>query len=107
VTAALRFVGPFNFQVVRTKGQGDDVLIEINPRYSGGAPLSIEAGWDAPLWCVDLFEGKEPRPARKLRDGLHMLRYHTACYLEAGDIGFFRPTSKDSSGKLLDESVDR
>ena len=37
-------VGPITVQLIRQKITGDDYFIEINPRFGGGAPLSIKAG---------------------------------------------------------------
>ena len=36
--------GPMTVQLIRDKLTGDDYYIEINPRYGGGAPLSMKAG---------------------------------------------------------------
>ena len=44
--------GPITVQLIRDERTGEDWFIEINPRYGGGAPLSIKAGADSPaaLW---------------------------------------------------------
>lgn len=49
---------------------------EINPRFGGGAPLSIQAGADFPKWILQELTGKRPqiRPDG-FTDGLTMLRY--------------------------------
>ena len=39
--------GPITVQLIRQKETGDDYYIEINPRYGGGAPLSMKAGADS------------------------------------------------------------
>ena len=36
--------GPMTVQLIRQKTTGDDYFIEINPRFGGGAPLSMKAG---------------------------------------------------------------
>jgi HAD superfamily hydrolase (TIGR01549 family) len=36
--------GPITVQLIRQNSTGDDYYIEINPRYGGGAPLSMKAG---------------------------------------------------------------
>ena len=36
--------GPMTVQLIRDKNSGDDYYIEINPRYGGGAPLSMKSG---------------------------------------------------------------
>lgn len=39
--------GPITIQLIREKNTDKDYYIEINPRYGGGAPLSIKAGADS------------------------------------------------------------
>lgn len=67
--------GPVNIQV---KGE-DSQLIEINPRFGGGAPVSIHAGWNAPYWIFkeyfvglslanELFEPRHVESLRSLRE---------------------------------------
>ena len=41
---AFKPCGPMTVQLIRDKTTGDDYFIEINPRYGGGAPLSMKAG---------------------------------------------------------------
>lgn len=36
--------GPLTVQLIRDERTGDDYFIEINPRFGGGAPLSMKAG---------------------------------------------------------------
>ena len=37
-------------------------MVEINPRFGGGAPLSIEAGADTPKWVVQMGTGDRGTP---------------------------------------------
>jgi len=64
---------------------GDDKIkfIEINPRFGGGAPLSIKAGADFPKWILQELTGKKPtiRP-NTFKDNLTMLRYDSEVWLE-------------------------
>lgn len=39
--------GPITIQLIRENGTGKDYYIEINPRFGGGAPLSMKAGADS------------------------------------------------------------
>ena len=39
--------GPMTVQLIRQNSTGDDYYIEINPRFGGGAPLSMKAGADS------------------------------------------------------------
>jgi carbamoyl-phosphate synthase large subunit len=57
-------------------------FIEINPRFGGGAPLSIKAGADFPKWILQELTGRKPsiRPD-SIKDGLIMLRYDSEVWL--------------------------
>lgn len=39
--------GPITVQMIRENSSSDDYFIEINPRFGGGAPLSMKAGADS------------------------------------------------------------
>jgi carbamoyl-phosphate synthase large subunit len=63
---------------------GEIILIEINPRFGGGYPLSYRAGADFPLWLFQLYAGKNPQMAiDEWEDGLSMLRYDDAIFVKA------------------------
>lgn len=49
--------GPMTVQLIRQNKTGDDYYIEINPRYGGGAPLSIKAGADSAIAVLRLLCG--------------------------------------------------
>ncbi|MBN1795129.1 MAG: ATP-grasp domain-containing protein [Sedimentisphaerales bacterium] len=56
--------------------RGKTKFIEINPRFGGGAPLSIKAGADFPKWLLQELTGQKPSIRFDgFRDGLMMLRY--------------------------------
>ncbi|OPZ97589.1 MAG: carbamoyl phosphate synthase-like protein [Planctomycetes bacterium ADurb.Bin412] len=58
-------------------------FIEINPRFGGGAPLSIQAGADFPYWILQFLTGHKPRISfDKWRDKLVMLRYDGAIWYQ-------------------------
>jgi len=59
-------------------------FIEINPRFGGGAPLSIKAGADFPKWILQELTGGKPniRPD-SFKDNLVMLRYDSEVWLGA------------------------
>jgi carbamoyl-phosphate synthase large subunit len=51
-------------------------VIEINPRFGGGAPLAIKAGADFPRWILGMTAGRKPVIGFDcFQDGLMMLRY--------------------------------
>ncbi len=57
-------------------------FIEINPRFGGGAPLSIKAGANFPKWILQLLAGKKPRiKFDGFKNDLVMLRYDDEVWL--------------------------
>ena len=50
--------GAITIQLIRDDLTGDDYYIEINPRYGGGAPLSIKAGADSAVAMLRLLKGE-------------------------------------------------
>ena len=74
--------GVITLQLFLTKG--DKVrFIEVNPRFGGGAPLSIKAGANFPKWILQELGGKNPRiKFDGFKDGLTMLRYDAEVWVE-------------------------
>ena len=63
-------------------------MFEINPRFSGGIPLTIEAGADFPKMLIQLALGERLEPMiGQFRDGLWMSNYESTLY--------FRPDNLD------------
>lgn len=63
-------------------GEGDIKFIEINPRFGGGFPLSIQAGADFPRWIIEMMLGnKRPIAVDDWQDGVVMLRYDDAVFM--------------------------
>ena len=50
--------GPMTVQLIRDKVTGDDYYIEINPRFGGGAPLSMKAGARSAESVLRLISGE-------------------------------------------------
>ncbi len=75
--------GVFCCQCRRVPG-GPPRFFEINPRFGGGAPLSVAAGADLPLYLLEEVLGR-PVSARpgEFTDGLLMLRYDDAVFVDA------------------------
>lgn len=91
--AALTFVGPVNIQC-RYLGRRP-MIFEINPRFSGGIPLTIAAGADFPAMLVQLALGRRLSPTLgEYADNLWMTNYEASIFLSAEAIGFTgtRPT---------------
>jgi carbamoyl-phosphate synthase large subunit len=56
-------------------------IVEINPRFGGGAPLSIQAGADFPKWVLQELIGRKPKIVFDgWQDGVYMLRYDEAIW---------------------------
>ncbi len=76
--------GVITLQLFVTK-DGHIKFTEINPRFGGGAPLSIRAGADFPKWILQELTGRHPRIGfDNFTDGLTMLRYDTEVWLMDG-----------------------
>ena len=54
----MRPCGPLTVQMIRERTSGTDWYIEINPRFGGGAPLSMSAGADSARAIVRLLRGE-------------------------------------------------
>jgi carbamoyl-phosphate synthase large subunit len=91
-TRALRFAGAINIQCRIV--DGTPVVFEINPRFSGGVPLTIAAGADFPRMLVDLARGARLRPSiGRFKDGLWMTSYEASMFLPAAAVGFSQPAT--------------
>lgn len=51
--------GQITVQMIRQSSTGDDYYIEINPRFGGGAPLSMKAGADSAEALLRLLRGEK------------------------------------------------
>jgi carbamoyl-phosphate synthase large subunit len=74
--------GALNVQLF-ADGEGSDArVIEINPRFGGGFPLSYAAGADFPRWLLEDVLGLHRSDAAAWQDGLVMLRYDDAVFVD-------------------------
>lgn len=75
--------GALNVQVIRDGASGDLRVIELNPRFGGGFPLSERAGAPFPLWMIQQVLGRplDP-PPHAWRAGVVMLRYDEAVFVD-------------------------
>lgn len=77
--------GPLTIQVF-ADGESAQV-IEINPRFGGGYPLSWQAGARTTVWALQDALGAEHDPADfGWEEGLHMLRYDQSLFLRQEDL---------------------
>jgi carbamoyl-phosphate synthase large subunit len=84
VTALHDCLGLITIQMILAP-DGRIRVIEINPRFGGGAPLAIHAGADFPRWLMLEWLGRRPRIRLDgFRDGEVMLRYHQSFFLGPG-----------------------
>lgn len=51
--------GPITIQLIREKSTEDHYYIEINPRFGGGAPLSMKSGADSAKVILEILIGKK------------------------------------------------
>lgn len=84
---AVPFVGAVNIQCRVVDGR--PVIFEINPRFSGGIPLTIMAGADFPRMLVQLARGRRVASSiGRFQDGLWMTSYETSVFVPEASIGF-------------------
>ena len=74
-----RLKGPWNLQCI--KSAGDYYFLEVNPRFSGGIPLTIEAGMDFCQNLLEWFFNLEITRFTSVRDGLRMMKYDSELFL--------------------------
>jgi carbamoyl-phosphate synthase large subunit len=85
--SAIRAVGAINIQCRVVDGVA--TVFEINPRFSGGIPLTIAAGADFPRMLVDLARGRRVTPQiGRFQEGLWMSSYETSVFMPEHAIGF-------------------
>jgi carbamoyl-phosphate synthase large subunit len=70
-----------------TDSSGKSYVIEINPRFGGGATCSIEAGLDMPKYLLMEFMGQKAEPAEKIRN-IMMSRARRDFFTELNQPGF-------------------
>lgn len=86
VIGSLNIIGPANLQAMILP---NDVIkvIEINPRFGGGVPLSYQGGVNYPLIIARMSRGEKIKPfIGEFQDGLAMLRYDTPIYKKIKDL---------------------
>jgi carbamoyl-phosphate synthase large subunit len=77
---ALDIRGPANIQVMYDNESA--TVFEVNPRFSGGIPLTLAAGADFPGWLIEMACGRRLRPCLgKFADGLVMACYESAIFM--------------------------
>jgi len=78
--------GTITIQVFVDEAADRLAVIEINARYGGGFPLALEAGADFPRWQLEELLGLPSTASPDgWRDGLVMLRYDAAVFVDDAD----------------------
>lgn len=77
--------GPMAVQLIRQKGTGEDYFIEINPRFGGGAPLSMRAGARSAEAVLDLLCGRKLKYQEIQCDGAIYSRFDQSVCIDAGN----------------------
>ena len=84
--AALTFAGPINIQC-RMRGEMP-VIFEINPRFSGGIPLTIQAGADFPVMLLKLAMGRRVDAAiGNYKSDLWMTSFESSFFVDGETVG--------------------
>lgn len=79
---AFKPCGPITAQLIRDDA-GKDWFIEINPRFGGGAPLSMKAGARTAEAVLKLLSGKRPAYFHDIENGTVYSRFdQSVCVLE-------------------------
>ena len=87
---AFRFLGPINVQCRIVSGVPS--VFEINPRFSGGIPLTIAAGGDFARWLVDLaLDRPLPAPLVPFTPHLWVTNYEAGIFLSEDRLSVLRP----------------
>jgi carbamoyl-phosphate synthase large subunit len=82
---AMRFMGALNIQCRLREGW--PAIFEINPRFSGGIPLTIAAGADFPKLLIKMALGVDVQPAiGDFKEGTWMTSYETSFFLDESSL---------------------
>ena len=89
---AMRFAGAVNIQCRLVADR--PIVFEINPRFSGGIPLTIAAGADFPRLLVDLARGRRVAAAiDRFQENLWMSCYESSVFIAGSSVGFSAPAN--------------
>ena len=76
--------GPITIQLIRDEKSGEDYYIEINPRYGGGAPLSMKAGARSAEYVLKMITGEKTQRCTAIADGAIYSRFDQSVCLDEG-----------------------
>mgnify|MGYP004482657621 len=85
VIEILKPIGHITLQCMKTK-EGVK-FIEINPRFGGGAPMSIKAGANSPLNLYKILKGEKLEYNENYRENILALRFDDCIFInENGEV---------------------
>ncbi len=85
VCAAVPFRGALNIQCRMREDEA--VIFEINPRFSGGIPLTIQAGADFPQMLIKLALGRPVAASiGEFKHDLWMTSFESSFFIEGADV---------------------
>lgn len=76
--------GPMTVQLIRQNRTSDDYYIEINPRFGGGAPLSMKAGARSAEAILKLLSGEKVDYSDVIDDGAVYSRFDQSVCITEG-----------------------
>ena len=82
---AFKPCGPMTVQLIRDRLTGKDYFIEINPRFGGGAPLSMKAGARTAESILKLLCGEEAGYLADIADGAIYSRFDQSVCITEGE----------------------
>lgn len=86
LVADFRPSGQITVQLIKDENTGDNYYIEINPRFGGGAPLSIKAGADSAKAVIRMLSGEKLEfEADAANDGAVYSRFDQSVCVESGN----------------------
>lgn len=82
--AGFKPCGPMTVQLIRQNITGEDYYIEINPRFGGGAPLSMKAGAKSAEAIIKMLSGETVGYTDEIDDGAVYSRFDQSVCITEG-----------------------
>jgi carbamoyl-phosphate synthase large subunit len=79
ISRKMRLIGPSCIQCI--KNDKGVKFIEINLRFGGGSILSLKANPSVISNLIKIAKGQKPKPSKKFKIGLTMLRYYSEVFV--------------------------
>ncbi|GHU79943.1 hypothetical protein AGMMS49992_32490 [Clostridia bacterium] len=86
ILSAIQFIGAITIQLIREEITGNDYFIEINPRFGGGAPLSMKAGADSACSLLRILNGETIVYQSEVNTGEIYSRYDQSIRIRSCDL---------------------